>query len=483
MPELSAWYYSSGNPVVFTSASGERTKTIVSADGAIVDFPGIEAWAEQRTRDIFEGKPPERYLDYGIKFNRCSSEMFTVYWTVQPDGRYWADEDGFGMTNDEETVLFTHLDGEGRFTGPFRLHHTGIRYYYYGDDGSASRPVFAYESKLGFTNRREVSIARFCDNYEEAVIPDSIKGEPVTEIKILAFGKCTGVRRIVLPDSIERIGTQAFEDCEALESIRMPAKLCFRTLNSDMFRNCAALKSIVVPEGMTGIGREAFSGCSSLEEIVLPPTVRDYGPSFLRGCTNLRRVTLPAGIGLITPFSVDGGPLSGCLAEIRACAASGRAFVFDADRGQPRGVPLNGPSSARITPPAEAEYALGEGFVLEDRKGALICRASDPAVGSYTFQGAVNDSELIITELAAEPRDLTDEQMTRVMRDRLKDLGMAYISWEDKIEQIGNITYGTCLVKINRDMGYRAAIAVHNRSVLLIMGNVIAAMKHLHPVK
>lgn len=48
-----------------------------------------------------------------------------LLWQVQPDGYYWADEDGYGMTPDEEVTLYADIDETGHFTGPFRLYRIG----------------------------------------------------------------------------------------------------------------------------------------------------------------------------------------------------------------------------------------------------------------------------------------------------------------------------------------------------------------------
>ena len=46
-------------------------------------------------------------------------------WQVQPDGRYFADEDGFGMENCEEIWLRSYLDEKGNFTEPFAYDKKG----------------------------------------------------------------------------------------------------------------------------------------------------------------------------------------------------------------------------------------------------------------------------------------------------------------------------------------------------------------------
>lgn len=43
-----------------------------------------------------------------------------VKWQINPDGRYWMDDDGFGMTPDEEYNIYGFIDTAGRVVVPFR---------------------------------------------------------------------------------------------------------------------------------------------------------------------------------------------------------------------------------------------------------------------------------------------------------------------------------------------------------------------------
>ena len=45
-----------------------------------------------------------------------------VEWTVCPDGMYWADEDGYGMEDDEEISLHGKITMDGNPTGKFHLY-------------------------------------------------------------------------------------------------------------------------------------------------------------------------------------------------------------------------------------------------------------------------------------------------------------------------------------------------------------------------
>ena len=480
--ELNNICYRTGKTVIFTSSSEMIKKTLVEENGRIVDFPGIEEWTKKYVHCDLEGNSLDPFVKYGVSFSSYNSTIFTMYWTVQPDGRYWADEDGFGMTNDLEIVLFTHIDDRGCFTGPFRLYRAGSRYYYYGNNGIASTPIFAYERKYTIPNKNEISITRGLDNYEEVIIPESIKGECVTEVQIAAFLDCEYVRTIVLPDTIKRIGSQAFEGCKSLEHIVLPSYMPIRSLSSDMFRNCASLTSVAMPEGVQGIGREVFSGCKGLEEIVLPKGIRDYGPSFIRGCEKLKRITMPAGIELITPFSFEDSPLSDCMDDIYKCVNTGEAFSFDitSDIVDSNSSTESPASLGEI--PYEKEYHILNNLILNNERHTLRCQTSNCVNGVYVFQNDAATNRLIIIGLPVDKRDLTDEQSVHIMMNRLKDIGFVYIPWHSEVKQIGNITYGTCEAIICRDIRYDAAVVAYKGSALLIIGDVKYAMGHLVPV-
>lgn len=113
--------------VYFVDEARGIRKMIVDFNGWIQDFPGIvkeDFWVNQ----IESGS-----LMHQIRFRTDFEERgdkFIMRWQVQPDGRYWEDEDGFGMTPEEEIVLYAYIDMNGNFTGPFRIYRIGWREFY-----------------------------------------------------------------------------------------------------------------------------------------------------------------------------------------------------------------------------------------------------------------------------------------------------------------------------------------------------------------
>ena len=71
---------------------------LVDQEGNIQNFPGIimeNFWVEEVA---------ERSLEPQVRFHtyfEFQGNGWTMYWQVQPDGRYWGDDGGFGIENDE----------------------------------------------------------------------------------------------------------------------------------------------------------------------------------------------------------------------------------------------------------------------------------------------------------------------------------------------------------------------------------------------
>ena len=72
-------------------------------------------------------------------------------------------------------------------------------------------------------------------------------------------------KEIQIPDSVERIGTNAFHNCQDLESITLPASL--EAIESRAFSSCRNLSEIKLPTSLTTIDISVFDDCSSLETV------------------------------------------------------------------------------------------------------------------------------------------------------------------------------------------------------------------------
>ena len=105
-----------------------------------------------------------------------------------------------------------------------------------------------------------------------------------------AFDYCS-IRELILPDSIQEIGSRCFEGCQRLETVRWPANL--KTIGYQIFKDCTNMQAVDLPEGLETISAEAFQGCENLAQIALPSTLTTIGDNAFDGCEKLKDVTLP----------------------------------------------------------------------------------------------------------------------------------------------------------------------------------------------
>ncbi|MCM1184881.1 MAG: leucine-rich repeat protein, partial [Roseburia sp.] len=130
------------------------------------------------------------------------------------------------------------------------------------DSGATPLSSFEYTIK-----DKKAVIIGYTGLETDVVIPREIEGCPVREIEGSAFWGKFHVKSVVIPDSVTRIGSWAFMNCDAMVSITIPDGV--KTIEEHAFSNCSSLTSVVIPDSVTEIGEEAFIG-SGLTEITIP---------------------------------------------------------------------------------------------------------------------------------------------------------------------------------------------------------------------
>jgi len=126
------------------------------------------------------------------------------------------------------------------------------------------------------------------------VIPGSVtyngKNYPVTSIGDHAFGDCTGLTSVVIPNSVMSIGESAFSHCWGLTSIEIPNSVT--SIGGGAFWGCSGLTSIEIPNSVTSIGDHAFYECSGVTSMEIPNSVTSIGEYAFEGCTGLTSLTI-----------------------------------------------------------------------------------------------------------------------------------------------------------------------------------------------
>ncbi len=109
------------------------------------------------------------------------------------------------------------------------------------------------------------------------------------------------LENILLPSSLQSIGSYAFQNCTALTNIATSANI-----GSYAFRGCTALTKVSFGEGATSIGQYAFTGCSSLKDVSLPSTLDKIDNYAFKGSTSLQSIELPDSMTSLGTYAFDG---------------------------------------------------------------------------------------------------------------------------------------------------------------------------------
>lgn len=100
-----------------------------------------------------------------------------------------------------------------------------------------------------------------------------------------------GETQYVLPASITEIGADAFYGCKKLQYVLFADNSALTAVGSYAFGSCSSLKEIVIPNSVSSIGTYIFSSCSSLETVVLPASLSEIPQSAFNGTTKLTTLT------------------------------------------------------------------------------------------------------------------------------------------------------------------------------------------------
>ena len=109
---------------------------------------------------------------------------------------------------------------------------------------------------------------------------------------------------LILPSELTNIDNRAFDQCESLELISLPMSLT--RIGSGAFQECKSLQSITLPPNLTSIRDSAFYGCSSLKTISIPKGVTQICNYVFYKCSSLINIELPKGISSIGRYAFYG---------------------------------------------------------------------------------------------------------------------------------------------------------------------------------
>ena len=123
---------------------------------------------------------------------------------------------------------------------------------------------------------------------KRVVIPSEVDGVPVARIERNAFKDTSSFYEIVIPNSIVTIMPDAFKN-SSVESVILPDSL--DVIPNNCFNNCANLSSITFPQSLYSIGEYAFYNCKKLPSTLVFPERLQYIKAYaFTNCTSIKKM-------------------------------------------------------------------------------------------------------------------------------------------------------------------------------------------------
>lgn len=126
---------------------------------------------------------------------------------------------------------------------------------------------------------------------ERVVIP-----EGVTEISDNLFEDCEGLKDVVFPSSLKKIGESSF-NATGIEKLDLPSGLL--EIGEEAFRYCKALKTLTIPDSVKVIESRAFAACTQLASLKLSESIEEIDDGVFAACKSLKEVAIPAGVKVV----------------------------------------------------------------------------------------------------------------------------------------------------------------------------------------
>ncbi|MGI5068402.1 leucine-rich repeat domain-containing protein [Treponema denticola] len=125
------------------------------------------------------------------------------------------------------------------------------------------------------------------------IIPDGITEiEDATSPGNGAFKDCTEISSIKFPQTLTKIGKNAFARCTGLTSLDLSACTSLTKISENAFYGCTGLVSISMPASLAEIGWGAFYKCTGLTSITLPANLTRIDYNAFSGCTGITSLTI-----------------------------------------------------------------------------------------------------------------------------------------------------------------------------------------------
>lgn len=146
----------------------------------------------------------------------------------------------------------------------------------------------------------------------------------IDEIPSYAFNRRWAIEKVLLPPTLKKIGTYAFQET-SLTSVNIPDNV--ETIEEYAFSNARQLQEVHLPDSLTSLGRYAFASCRSLRTVKIPTKLKEIPWYTFDGCNSLQSVELHDSITSFGDYSFRSCDLREITLPKSTTWVGGRAFA------------------------------------------------------------------------------------------------------------------------------------------------------------
>jgi hypothetical protein len=126
------------------------------------------------------------------------------------------------------------------------------------------------------------------------------KQYPVTAIQDQAFRDCVGITGMTLSEGLKTIGKQAFRNCRHKNFTTLTIPSTVTEIGEEAFRYCMSLQTVDASScQVTALPNYVFQQCEALNSIQLPAALQTIGEGTFLGCNALVSITFPTTVTTI----------------------------------------------------------------------------------------------------------------------------------------------------------------------------------------
>lgn len=189
-------------------------------------------------------------------------------------GDFEADDCGVFYSKDGRKVLLAPITSNEYIirSGTIAIASYAFNWHYYLYNGELYTNKYSHEK-----------------NIAKLLIPDS-----VIAIGSEAFSDNTAIHDIIVSHKLEYIGQKAFSGCRKMMDFNLPSTVKY--IETEAFDGCwNAFKELTIPASVRHIGSHAFRNCLTLEKVIFLEPIEKIGSGIFESCERLSSIVVPKG--------------------------------------------------------------------------------------------------------------------------------------------------------------------------------------------